>query len=267
VVPPADQRVLSSRCPARIWRAGCMTFLPGSFRVVEWRMSRAQRRGNLERTEAIVSSAARRRPADCLLRHLWANLLLSQGRLSEAESVIREAIGGCSSNYWTQSVLAEILHRQGRRVEAEQLCRILVEQEPSEGQAWYIRAALASDSGHNDEAMQFVRRAMALRLSAETRSNAVAIAVRNRDKDLAVALAESALKTASKDPGLHALLALLLEETDSTRAAQEWQQANRYRHRLSEQAFRSELDHYRQLVRRLQNGDDNGSNDVFIRVL
>jgi hypothetical protein len=214
---------------------------PGYYKIVLKRVGRAERRNDSSRAERILSSAVNWRPLDCELRFVEASFYVRQGRLANAERIIREVTGKCQDDYQLQCLLAEVVHRQGRPDEAGQIASALVSDAPGEGEAWFVLAALAADSGNYDEALLLVKKAAEGRLSPQTRANAVSIATDAGDAALAEGLARQAVREAPKDPALHILLAVVLEGRDASEATKQWRLAKRYRRRISEDTYRRKV--------------------------
>jgi len=87
------------------------------------------RLGLADLAEAVYWEAARRLPADPVVRNQLALLLQTQGRNTEAEALFREALTIEAKNGVVLVELAQLLYRTGRGEEAEKLLRDSIEDE------------------------------------------------------------------------------------------------------------------------------------------
>jgi tetratricopeptide (TPR) repeat protein len=189
-------------------------WLPGSWRVLVWRIERAIKSGDLERAAQISARFAGRRPKVAQGWWFWGDLLLRLGRPDEAAEVLRRGARANPEASELAYLLARALNRQGRLEEAREVLNRETVRNPAATEPYLGLLELAVYAGSWKEARGLVDE-VSRRMSPEKPWVAYELALRAVEVpgcwDLAKELLMAVSEAWPRDASAHALLGLMLE--------------------------------------------------------
>lgn len=193
-------------------------WLPGSWRILVWRVERAIKSGDLERAEQLSARFAGGRPKMPLGWWFWGDVLLRLGRPEEAADVLRRGAGANPEASELPYILARALNRQGRLEEAREILTRETVRNPAATEPYLGLLGLAIYAESWKEAQGLVDE-VRRRMSPENPWVAYELALRAVEVpgcwDLAKELLMAVSEAWPRDASAHALLGLMLESEGS----------------------------------------------------